>query len=226
MEGANEAIHELNTISTEQSGSYSCTIAYTYESDSAVNALSLSNHGAYQHQGIFRDTLLSSPILVDILQQPSPAIIEQIGDTLVSSVADGNQWYSVENGAVEGATTAKFLPVEEGTYYVQISGENGCESEPSNEINFMNTATLNIDEQKDFIHIYPTVNNGDFTIEATQNPSSVINIELFNLDGKIVYQQQLLNVKTHLNTTLAQGMYLLRVSDGKQNSMVKRIFVK
>lgn len=50
--------------------------------------------------------------------------------TLVSSVAKGNQWFSLDGTQVEGATEQKFTPSEDGIYYVAVTN-GSCYSEPS-----------------------------------------------------------------------------------------------
>lgn len=59
-----------------------------------------------------------------------PIITVKGASTLVSSSVKGNQWYTGDGIAIEGAVEQEFTPQESGVYYVEVS--NGvCHSVPS-----------------------------------------------------------------------------------------------
>ena len=70
-------------------------------------------------------------LLLTVLPPPEEPVITVRGThTLVSSAANGNQWYRADGTAVEGAVEQEFTPEESGVYYVETS--NGvCSAVPS-----------------------------------------------------------------------------------------------
>lgn len=62
------------------------------------------------------------------------------------------------------------------------------------------------------ILIYPNPNNGNFTVKFKNNGFENATIEVSDILGKKVYQQNLLNEETIINTNdLSKGIYLLKV---------------
>ena len=65
-----------------------------------------------------------------VVTPSKPAFCVGFSVKLVSSVAHGNQWYK-DNQILEGKTEQSYEASEEGEYYVIITNDQGCESEPS-----------------------------------------------------------------------------------------------
>ncbi len=64
------------------------------------------------------------------------------------------------------------------------------------------------------INLYPNPNNGIFSISAN---TPVSDIEVFNIIGKVVHKQKLLNTTTHINiNTQPSGVYFYKVFMGKE----------
>ncbi|MBK6274444.1 MAG: T9SS type A sorting domain-containing protein [Saprospirales bacterium] len=68
----------------------------------------------------------------------------------------------------------------------------------------------------DFLSIYPNPNNGNFTIDFSSKGNYPITISLFDVTGKIVYQQTILhNDKSLISINeeiLASGLYNIQIS--------------
>jgi len=67
---------------------------------------------------------------------PAIPTITQSGDSLISSTATTYQWYN-SGSIIQGATGQIYLPPQNGVYQVQVTNASGCESELSDEFNFM-----------------------------------------------------------------------------------------
>jgi len=67
---------------------------------------------------------------INVLPAPEKPQIFQKGKVLVSSAVNGNQWY-MNNIIINGAVHQNYEPDTTGYYSVQVTGDNGCESEPS-----------------------------------------------------------------------------------------------
>ena len=78
-----------------------------------------------------------------------PLVSVENGITLVSSVAQNNQWFKQDGTPVTGATEQKFTPEEDGVYYAAVS--NGtCYSNPSQcfQVILSDKLDLNLNLQK------------------------------------------------------------------------------
>lgn len=68
---------------------------------------------------------------------PATPTISQNGDSLISSIATTYQWY-FEGSVIPGATAQIYEPPQNGTYQVKVTNASGCESEISDEFEFVN----------------------------------------------------------------------------------------
>ena len=108
--------------------------------------------------------------------------------TLVSSVAKGNQWFTIDGKMIDGATEQRFSPTKEGVYYVCASN-GACFSEPSNAymVKFFTDIDLNLDLKKGWNWI-----SSNLSEEKWSQPSSFLepiigNVERFvSSDGKYI----------------------------------------
>lgn len=80
---------------------------------------------------------VSSAIALVVNPTPPQSTVTLNGITLKSNHTTDNQWYN-ENGLITGATTQSYAPTKSGVYYV-VTNINGCNSNPSNTINFITT---------------------------------------------------------------------------------------
>ncbi len=93
------------------------------------------------------DATISGDVIITVNAVPEQPTIEQQGDVLVSSAASGNQWYN-STGMIAGATNQSYTPTETDDYYVIVSNEFGCESEPSDSYYFIYTGLVEIVDGK------------------------------------------------------------------------------
>jgi hypothetical protein len=93
-----------------------------------------------------------------------------------------------------------------GSYTATITDANGCTTQITVVIN----STVGISENTIAnILIYPNPNGGIFTIDLGSNPESTV--ELFDIQGKLVYSSRLTNQKTDMHLNYATGIYNLRI---------------
>ncbi len=74
-------------------------------------------------------------------------------------------------------------------------------------------------ENNSSVIVYPTVSNGEFTVEL-ENPSGEISV--FDLSGKMVLTKEVESETEAIQISKA-GMYIINVSNGKQQELVKVI---
>ena len=88
--------------------------------------------------GIYYDTLQTmhgcdSIIELTLTVKPLPnvPVISKNGDTLISNIVIGNQWY-FNFSPIENATNQTYVYTQNGIYSVVVTGENGCKTQSSN----------------------------------------------------------------------------------------------
>jgi hypothetical protein len=73
---------------------------------------------------------VSEPLAITVGAAPAAPTISQSATGLVSSEAQGNQWFTARGELIAGATARQFQPNQGGQYYVTASA-GGCRSKPS-----------------------------------------------------------------------------------------------
>lgn len=144
-------------------------------------------------------------------------IITQHGDTLVSSIADGNQWYK-NDVAIEGATAQSYICTETANYKVVATyAATGCRS--SSEKYDFKTALSNINP--DFYYkVYPNPCNGLFNIQFDAEITGGVQFELYYIDGRLVMTNRLESIAGKQivpfgDSGLVKGVYSLRIRTSK-----------
>ncbi len=137
--------------------------------------------------------------------------VSQDDITLVANASDAvYQWLDCdnENTAISGGTDQSYTPTVTGNYAVEINLD-GC-VDTSECINFV-LAGLEKAESTMFT-IYPNPGNGEFTIDLNSTSQQVVKLEIFNLVGQHVFEEQLHDETTTLNLSqLPGGTYILRL---------------
>lgn len=77
--------------------------------------------------------------------------------------------------------------------------------------------------------VYPNPNQGEFTIKLNSAPPNYLEVEIFDIRGRIIYQnsyQTIDDFKTTVKLTNTQSsLYLLRINDGSKQA-TKKIIIK
>lgn len=169
----------------------------------------------------------SGSITVNVIPPPAAPIVTVSGDHLVSSLAQGNQWYN-RQGLIPGATSKFYFPSTSDVYYV-INRNEGCASNPSNEISFTFTADDNPAEKR--FSVYPNPFTGIIHIDYTLKTTGFVNIVLYDALGKQIatIEKGIKPIGNHdalyNGMHLPEGIYTCKMvsSQGVQNvKMIKR----
>jgi photosystem II stability/assembly factor-like uncharacterized protein len=145
-------------------------------------------------------------IPVYVISAPTPEI-SQNGDTLISNIKYGNQWYR-NDSIIIGANSDTYVPVVEGNYYSIVS-RYLCYSEKSNIIQF--TFGSVVDNHKDNLNIYPnpvsTILNFEFI-----NHDKEYELVLLGITGQTLIKQKVINDNMQLDMSyLSGGIYLIQL---------------
>jgi hypothetical protein len=153
---------------------------------------------------------------LSISAYPVPIVsLTQHGDTLTAFGALSYQWY-MDSNTINNATDSVYIATQSGSYTVQITDTNGCTA-ISNPVTI--TGINNLIEPNISLFPNPTNDKWLLTIENSLLGSK---LEVFDDNGKTVYESQISNLKTEIDFNAASGVYLLRIS-GANVSVVRKL---
>jgi hypothetical protein len=146
---------------------------------------------------------------------PVSVSISEYGDTLSAHGDFSYQWY-LNGEAIGNATDSIFIATQPGSYTVQVTDSNGCTA-------FSNllviTGINNLTEPNISLFPNPTSDKWQLTVDNSLLGSK---LEVFDDNGKTVYESQISNLKTEIDFNAASGVYLLRIS-GDRVSAVRKL---
>lgn len=167
---------------------------------------------------------------VPIIPTTNPVpVINNNGNVLTSSIANGNQWYL--NGVlISGATSQTHTATADGIYTTKVTANN-C-TLTSNEINITTTSVPNVDPAEIGMKVLPNpAPGGQFTLQLETTTRSNLDIILVNTTGQQVYKTQVPAVSGRFSKLIdpgkiAAGVYYLRVMHDKKNYIQKIIVLE
>ncbi len=165
------------------------------------------------------------PLQIIIYKAPVKPVITRMGGQLVSSANKGNQWFKFDV-KVEGATDKLYDLTEEGLYYVQVTSDQGCISEMSEEFDY-NYRSVNDPVSQTIINVSPNPTSGIIRIELQTPNCPETAIEIFDLYGARVMNSNVQSEKTQTTkeidmSSLTSGTYYIRFTCGK-NMFYERV---
>ena len=161
----------------------------------------------------------SENVVIDVQPaKPATPIISRNGNVLHTDATNGNQWFN-NNGSINTATSQDYTPATNGDYYVIVTLE-GCQSDPSNTINFVLSAI----EQPTFdesIKLYPNPVTDELTIEIKNN-TKIISIEILNSKGQVVFKGDIMDEAVVQTAGFTAGIYVVKL-EGTDNCVFRKI---
>ncbi len=159
--------------------------------------------------------IVTAGIKVSVHPAPETPVIEQQGDSIISSAPEGNQWYD-SNGLIPDATAQVFYPEEEDAYYVIVTSQFGCVSDTSNTVNFLFTDITDLVAGNDFV-IYPNPVGQTLHIRSAKNQA--LQVDILDIVGKVVLSGRFKQTQTITIPFggLCRGIYLISITgeDGR-----------
>ena len=140
--------------------------------------------------------------------------ISQVGDSLVSTATNGNQWY-LNNVAIPNATGKSIKPVTSGFYSVIATDPSGC-ALGSNSINFVSTATVDLNGTQIGLVVSPNPSNGLFNMVFEVKERADLSIEVLNMLGQNIYLKTIPGFIGRFSDQIklpnaAAGTYILKI---------------
>ena len=149
-----------------------------------------------------------------IYKAPDKPVIARMGSQIVSSANKGNQWYKF-GVKIDGATDKVFDLTEDGLYTVQVTSDQGCISEMSDEYDY-NYRSVEDPLTGTYITLSPNPTSGIVKISLLTPNSRKAEIEIFDLYGAKVMNLSLINDKAQMTQEIdlsqyTSGTYFVRI---------------
>ncbi|HPR25658.1 T9SS type A sorting domain-containing protein, partial [Lentimicrobium sp.] len=159
---------------------------------------------------------------------PATPVIEQQSTQLISSAAEGNQWYNSQ-GAIEGAVNQIYEPQVSEYYYVVVTSAEGCSSEPSEEVYFSGVG-VESPETAGQLTVYPVPFRNQLNISFSLKKAGQAKISLLNLLGQEIQTitEGNLNQGNHSHIFhpygLKPGIYFLKLQANDKTTVRKVVY--
>jgi hypothetical protein len=175
--------------------------------------------------------VLTEQITLSVREKPQTPEIIQAGQTLVSSIQYGNQWYN-DDGLIEGATGQVYSPLKTSTYYSIVTNIEGCSSDTSNLIYYQSTFIDELVSQGSF-RIYPNPSDGIVNIDFIADGSETLDIYIYNAFGQPMSDMITQNIKRDSFNTISfdlsalpGGVYYFKIIESNRLFTKKLILSK
>ena len=132
------------------------------------------------------DTLLLEDYITVFPTPPFPAITVD-GAVLTSSPADAYQW-QFNSEDIPGATNQSYTVTQSGFYTVQVFDANGCKNSASVTVTLTGVEALFAAAG---IKVFPNPSSGTFNIQSTTAIPGILNIQITNALGQVVYYREI-----------------------------------
>jgi bacillolysin len=132
------------------------------------------------------------------------------------------QWYK-DGILINGATNQTYKPTQDGSYTVKITNTNSCSATSDSYpyiVNGIGTTVLDA-----AVRIYPNPASEAIYIEAPLNGNNVININVYSVIGKLIYQETYTNNgqphPINVSGIAADGIYFIKLQSGAESTTRK-----
>jgi hypothetical protein len=89
-------------------------------------------------------------------------------------------------------------------------------------VNILPSLSSQIFENDKFM-IYPNPSNGNFTLKIEKNTEKVDSIEIYTINGQLIYRKTTVSSLNQIELKVSKGIYLLKISHAGKNSYEKVI---
>ncbi len=142
---------------------------------------------------VFTDSMscsVSGSITITVLPKPVTPVITKVGSTtLQTGVYNSYQWYR-DGVIIAGANAQNYTYTVSGNYQVEVSNTVGCFSYSAGFVVGTSGGGIGLaDLDLRQVEVYPNPNSGKFNIELNVEGIEQLDISLFSLDGRKVYEQ-------------------------------------
>lgn len=154
---------------------------------------------------------------------PKPTITEA-AKVLSAPAGSGYtyQWYK-DGQLISGATNQTYKPTQDGSYTVKVTGVGSCSATSDGYPFIANGIKTNALDAA--VRIYPNPASEAIYVEAPLNGNNVININVYSVIGKLIYQESYTNNgqahQVNMSGIAADGIYFIKLQSGTETTTRK-----
>lgn len=188
-------------------------------SDSASSTQQNPAHICYHSSGQFDVTLIEcngpvcdTLVLHDYITRSFPpnVTITQSNDTLFANTqALSYQWYTIDSGAIQGATSQFIVANRTTDYSVHVTDSIGCTGVAHYQFVVAGIETTQLNK----ISLYPNPSNGEIIISSQDR---IVNLTISDMSGRLLLNQKSLSGESPVSiANLEDGEYIVRIESDK-----------
>lgn len=172
----------------------------------------------------------SNRVEVVVGDAPTP-VVTKVGDSLVSSVTGVSmQWFKDDVG-INGATSAKYKPIESGSYKVVVVDALGCQKTSAPLQVTITALAPEVVAREIKLSLSPNPNKGIFNLSFEVKEKADLAIELLNSAGQRVFSQSYPGFNGTFSKQMNvgnvnDGYYVLKILHNKKTYLQKVIVIK
>ncbi|MDA3953202.1 MAG: T9SS type A sorting domain-containing protein [Bacteroidales bacterium] len=181
-----------------------------------------SNAGIKSVQLIVNDTYVKNEFdAVIVYVVPAIPNFSNIGNELISSSENGNQWY-FNGDSIDGAINNTYIIEEDGNYFVEVKNNFNCTSVSESQYMMVSDfVDISIDDVKNNeIKIYPNPSNGNFIIQIESvNIEKQLIYEIVDIAGRIIQTGIINSFEKNKNIEILEpneGIYFIKIYSSKE----------
>ena len=171
------------------------------------------------------------------ITEPEEIMLSAIADTASIGASDASIDLTVAGGVSpytyswsNGSSTEDIDSIGAGSYSVTVTDSSGCTNTLTVEVTDPGSVSLEHDIPTLEIEVVPNPNNGTFNVRIEQDTPGPIQLSLYYLDGKLVFEEQLDQVTNVFNKELfvkecVKGVYFLRITTNTE-TISKKVIVQ
>ncbi len=194
--------------------------AYEWNTGATTKCIYANSAGNYYATATLgNDCGVSDYISVTIFSS-DPPVIQDNQDTLSTVMASTYQWFRNDT-LIPNATMNTYIATESGSYTVAIRDTNGChETSAANPITVTGIDMLSGSE---WVRVYPNPSSSGSWKLAISNGLLGSTIEIYDDNGKLVYESNVRTMVSNFSPEIASGIYTLRLISGNASYNLKLI---
>jgi len=146
-----------------------------------------------------------------------------VNDSITLNAGPNYVYYLWNNGSTSSSITLKGSTLGIGTHTViaqVVKAGNPCEAYDTILITVTTAVGINSESTKEW-EIYPSVSSGDFTINMPLSGNYSKQIQIFSMDGVLVYENSFYNDEMPISLKISKGLYLVKMNVNNQLSTKK-----
>ena len=166
-----------------------------------------------------------------VVPDAATPVVTKVGDELVSNVSGVTMQWFKDNVGINGATSARYKPIESGIYKIVVVDALGCQKTSADIQVTITALPPEVIAREIKLSLSPNPNKGVFNLSFEVKEKADLAIELLNSAGQRVFRQSYPGFNgvfsKQMNVgNVNDGYYVLKILHNKKTYLQKVIVIK